>query len=74
MDSATPPHVYYSGGPVLSAVKVVHVLYGSGTYAPEVEGSYLASFFAQVTNSAYVEWLSEYNTPRGQSIGRGSPR
>jgi hypothetical protein len=69
---ASTHHVYYNGGPVLSAVKVVHVLYGPGTYAPEVSGGYLANFFSQVTQSGYVDWLSEYNTPSGQRIGRGS--
>jgi hypothetical protein len=70
-DTAANAHVYYNGGPVLGAVKVVSVLYGSGTYVPAVSTGFLSSFYAQVTRSNYLAWLSEYDTPT-QNIGLGS--
>jgi hypothetical protein len=66
----TPPagaHLNYNGGPVLSSVKVVAVYWGSGVALQ----SHLNSFYAGITNSAYFDWLSEYDTPT-QHIGRGS--
>jgi len=71
---ATTPHLQYFGGKVLSSVKVVQVLYGSGTYQSFVSGSgtgTMSAFYTGVTKSAYFDWLTEYNTP-SRSIGRGS--
>jgi hypothetical protein len=77
-------HLNYYGGKVISNVHVTQVLYGSGTFTPEVSGtgaSTLAAFYAGVTNSAHFDWLNEYNTTRNaangqpgsnQVIGRGS--
>jgi hypothetical protein len=69
-------HLTYYGGKVIQNVKVKQVLYGSGTYIPEltsVASPNMASFYTQVTNSAYFDWLSEYNTASpAQAIGRGS--
>ena len=76
----------YYGGRVNSATQVVTVLWGSGTYLPQVTSTAtpsMATFYQQVLNSAYVDWLDqEYNTvspsPAGNStktnqhIGRGS--
>src|SRR5207237_1266064 len=67
----------YYGGRVISNVKVVQVLYGSGTYIPEVSGANMGNFYGQSTNSAYMDWLNEYNTVghspgTNQSIGRGT--
>jgi hypothetical protein len=78
-DSSSPTpnvasaHLTYYGGPVLSNVKVVQVLYGSGTYATGIASGTpsMASFYTGVTNSTYMDWLSEYNTPT-QTIGRGT--
>jgi hypothetical protein len=64
----------YYGGPVLSNVKVVQVLYGTGTYLSNITSTStpsLASFYGQITNSAYFSWLTEYDT-RTQTIGLGS--
>jgi hypothetical protein len=72
--AASSAHLTYYGGPVISNVKVVKVEYGAGTYQSFVTAtgtSSMAGFWAGVTNSAYFDWLSEYNTPT-QSIGRGS--
>jgi MYXO-CTERM domain-containing protein len=83
---AAPPgtHLDYWGGPVVSGVKVAMVLWGSGTYQAFVEQSAspsLATFYAGVVDSPYLDWLAEYDTdvvPSGggtgtqQAIGRGS--
>ena len=52
------PHLTYYGGPVISNVKVVMLNWGSGVNGE----STLESFYPSVTNSAYFDWLSEYNT------------
>ena len=75
-------HLTYYGGRVVSNIQVVQVVYGSGTYLPQVTGNTtptVSSFYAGVTSSPYVDWLTEYNTnlstqnPRtNQTIGRGS--
>ena len=73
--AATTAHLSYFGGPVISSVHVVKVEYGAtGTYQSFVTGTgagTLASFYTGVTNSAYFDWLKEYNTPT-QTIGRGT--
>jgi hypothetical protein len=72
--TASTAHLTYYGGKVLSKVKVVQVLYGAGTYAGGVSGTSsptLAQFYAGVTSSTYLDWLSEYKTP-SQAIGRGT--
>jgi hypothetical protein len=81
-DVAVPvgTRLLYNGGPVISNVNVIQVLYGAGAYAPEVAGSTMGSFYQQLTNSPIVDWLSEYNTTvpdqngnpgTNQTIGRG---
>jgi len=68
------PHLQYWGGSVLTNVKVVVVLWGSGHYTAQVSRTTapnVASFFTAVTASPYVDWLREYN-PRNAKIGRGS--
>ncbi len=57
----------YYGGPVLSSVKVFTVFWNSQVQYQ----SQLNAFYTAVTNRAYFDWLSEYNTP-SQTIGRGS--
>ena len=72
--AATSAHLVYYGGKVVSNAKVVEVLYGSGTYLSNITSSTapsMGSFYSAVMNSAYVDWLKEYNTP-SQTIGRGS--
>jgi len=75
--TAVPPHLHYYGGPVLSHVKVIQVLYGAPSlttaYEPAVQNlaaPSIASFYQTATNSFYFDWLSEYNAG-GQAIGRG---
>ena len=79
VNRATVPHLTYHGGPVVSNAAVVSVLWGgAGTYLAQVAGSVspnMDTFFGHVTDSSYLSWLSEYNTPAGgtnQSIGYGS--
>ena len=71
----TSPHLNYYGGPVISDVQVQQVLYGSGTYEPEVM-TQIPTFFGDITDSAYIDWLGEYDTNvtggTDQFIGRGT--
>jgi hypothetical protein len=77
-------HLTYYGGRVVSNIKVVQVIWGSGSYLPQIISTStpsVSSFFRNVLVSAHVDWLREYDTtnivsPSGvssrQSIGRGS--
>jgi hypothetical protein len=80
---AAPPgaHLTYFGGPVISNVHVVQVLYGSGSYNAQVAGTAtpsMGNFFSDLTgtNSGYVSLLTQYNTPASggtnQTIGNGT--
>jgi hypothetical protein len=73
--AAGPP---YNGGRVLSNVQVVVVFWTNAVNA--TVRANIGPFFSRVTNSQYMDWLSEYDTtssPGGtsgtnQAIGRGS--
>jgi hypothetical protein len=74
-------HLSYFGGPVISNVHVVQVLYGSGSYNAQVAGTAtpsMGNFFGDLTgaNSGYTSLLTQYNTPAsggtGQTIGNGT--
>src|SRR5262249_42658081 len=67
--AASKPHLTYYGGPVLSNVKV-QLVYWSDAKKVFGQGQ-LEQYYSDVTNSAYFDWLDEYNTPT-QQIGRGS--
>lgn len=79
---AVTGNLKYYGGKVIPNVKIYQVNYGTGTYIPEVAGTQMGAFYAQVTNSAYIDWQSEYNTvgvvpqdggaSSNQTIGRGT--
>jgi hypothetical protein len=87
-DSAAVPasapagaNLIYRGGRVVSNMQVVQVIWGTGSYIPQVTNvaaPSMASFYQGVLNSPYVDWLSEYNTSglaaptSNQFIGRGS--
>lgn len=58
--SCFPAAVTYYGGPVVSKVNVVLVFWGSSAYQ-NYQGS-LAAFYTDITNSAYIDWLYEYDT------------
>lgn len=55
-----PAAVSYYGGPVVSSVNVVTVFWGSSAYS-SYQAS-LSAFYTSITNSAYMDWLSEYDT------------
>ncbi len=73
-------HLSYFGGRVVSNIQVVQVLYGTGSYIPQVtttNSPSMATFYQGVLNSPYVDWLTEYNTTdpvagTNQIIGRGT--
>ncbi|MGH7721981.1 MAG: hypothetical protein ACRENL_03985 [Candidatus Dormibacteria bacterium] len=79
------PHLVYYGGRVVSGIRVLQVLYGSPssvTYEPFVQSTgpgSIGAFYSGVTNSTYVDLMSEYDTtanPQGtagtnQTIVRG---
>jgi hypothetical protein len=59
----------YRGGPVLQNVNVVTVFWGRNVPST----SRINAFYRDVTNSAYYDWLTEYNTDNpSQQIGRGT--
>ena len=74
-------HLSYFGGPIISNVHVVQVLYGSGSYNAQVAGTTsptMGNFYGDLTgpNSGYVSLLTQYNTPAtggtNQTIGNGT--
>jgi hypothetical protein len=74
-------HLSYFGGPVISNVQVIQVLYGAGSYNAQVAGTQsptMGNFFGDLTgtNSGYVNLLTQYNTPASggtnQTIGNGT--
>jgi hypothetical protein len=74
-------HLSYFGGPVISNVHVVQVLYGSGSYNAQVAGTTsptMGNFYGDLTgaNSGYTSLLTQYNTPAtggtNQTIGNGT--
>jgi hypothetical protein len=65
--AAASAKLTYYGGPVISNVKIVSVFWNSSV----TQQSTITGFYGAVTNSAYFDWLSEYNTPT-QTIGRGT--
>ena len=73
-------HLTYFGGPVISNAHVVEVLYGSGSYLPQVSSTAapsIASFFSDLlgASSGYISLLTQYSTPASggtnQTIGNG---
>jgi hypothetical protein len=79
--ASASPHLSYFGGRVVSNLQVVQVIYGDGSYLPQVTSTAspsMATFYQGVLNSAYVDWLTEYDTnvqpapTSDQLIGRGS--
>lgn len=72
----SPGNLQYFGGPVVSNVVVVSVLWGPNV-DPSVAGA-MPQFLTDLTSSSYMDWLCEYNTlglsgtTTNQVIGRGS--
>lgn len=74
-------HLTYYGGPVISNVHIVEVLYGSGSYDPQIAGTStptLGNFFNDITNSGFISLLTQYSTDitstpgTNQTIGTGT--
>ena len=71
--AAVPPQLTYRGGPLLTAVKVFTVFWGSAwSHAPQsaVIGE-INGFFDYLVTSPLVDQLSEYSVPQ-YPIGHGS--
>ncbi|HLJ86061.1 MAG TPA: hypothetical protein VKZ53_04510 [Candidatus Angelobacter sp.] len=78
--SSNPPLVPYWGGPVISNVHVVEVLWGANVDPASTTG--LEQFYTDITNSSYFDLLGEYGTVNivgnggapgtNQIIGRGT--
>jgi hypothetical protein len=67
--AAAGAHLTYYGGPVIQHVNVIPV-YWNSTVANQAS---LNTYYSDLTNSTYFDWLSEYNTASpAQSIGRGT--
>jgi len=69
----------YFGGPVVQNIKVIQVLYGSGTYQSFVQGTgsgTMSAFYGGVVGSPYFTWLNgDYGSGSGktsQIIGNGN--
>jgi hypothetical protein len=72
-------HLTYFGGPIISNVQVIQVLYGSGSYNAQVAGTTsptMGNFFADITTTGLITLLQQYNTPVsggiGQTFGNGT--
>ncbi|HEX3094398.1 MAG TPA: hypothetical protein VHW72_17310, partial [Candidatus Angelobacter sp.] len=72
-------HLSYFGGPIISNVQVIQVLYGSGSYNAQVAGNSsptMGNFFADITSTGLITLLQQYNTPvsggTGQTFGNGT--
>jgi hypothetical protein len=65
--------VTYHGGPLLQNVQVEPVFYGSywNTDGGQQQSSALEAFLGFLTNSSYMDKLSEYGVGRGQLIDNG---
>jgi hypothetical protein len=74
-------HLSYFGGPIISNVQVIQVLYGSGSYNSQVAGTTsptMGNFFGDIvgSNSGLISLLTQYNTNisggTGQVFGFGT--
>lgn len=72
-------HLTYFGGPIISNVQVVQVLYGSGSYNAQVAGSTsptMGNFFSDITSTGLISLMQQYNTNisggTGQVFGNGT--
>src|SRR5689334_21301207 len=72
-------HLTYFGGPIITNVQVIQVLYGSGSYNAQVAGTTsptMGNFFADITTTGLITLLQQYNTPvsggTGQTFGNGT--
>jgi hypothetical protein len=66
VQGCTTPKLKYNG-PLIQHVKVFDVFYNQGNTLRDT----LTSYFTAITQSAYFDWLAEYNEPN-YKIARGS--
>lgn len=64
-DQTYPHPIKWHGGAVLQNVEVHTIFWGNVQYQKELE-----QFYRSITNSAHMDWLSEYNV-NGYKFGRG---
>ena len=73
--AAVGAHLTYYGGKVVQNASVVQVLYGAGTYLPQLTATgagSMSGFYQQGLSVGVWDWLTEYNTTApSQTIGRG---
>src|ERR1700739_2619819 len=72
-------HLSYFGGPIISNVQVIQVLYGSGSYNAQVAGTTsptMGNFYSDITSSGLITLFQQYNTNisggTNQVFGNGS--
>jgi hypothetical protein len=63
-------HLQYSNGALIPNVSVVALYWGTTNNGQYKYKDQLHSYYDAVTNSAYFDWLAEYNVT-SYSIGRG---
>lgn len=68
-----PPSLTYRGGPLLGAVEVFVIFWGSAWAQPPQSGiaQSLTQFFPFVLTSPLLDQMAEYNVPGGTQIGHG---
>ena len=73
VDSNPAPNadLQYYGGPVISNVQVVVVYWGNNVNPTTTTG--IPDFFSAITNSTYLDLLSEYSTNGVNPVGGGAP-
>ncbi len=68
----TPPNLTYRGGPLLTAVQVFTVFWGSGWQGAQAQlAQQLNQFFGYVLTSSLQDQMTEYNTT-ASAIGHGA--
>jgi hypothetical protein len=73
-------HLTYFGGPIISNVQIVQVLYGSGSYNAQIAGTAtpsMGNFYSDfLGTTGYVSLMTQYNTTisggTGQTFGNGT--
>ncbi len=71
--STPPPSLTYRGGPLLAAVEVFVIFWGSAWAQPPQSAiaHSLTQFFPFVLTSALLDQMAEYSIPGGTQIGHG---
>lgn len=71
--ATTTPHLTYNNGPLLTAVQVFTIFWGSAWQEPSLNNlvQNINKFFGFILTSSLMDQLTEYNTQK-QHIGHGS--